>query len=77
MSLWDSAIISRRFIIETINVQLNDISQIENFRQSSITDFLLNLLAGLVVYSLKENKLTLISMMQKGILWSMLNPNRS
>jgi len=32
MSLWDRAMLSRRFIIETINVQLKNISQVEHSR---------------------------------------------
>jgi hypothetical protein len=33
LSLWDKAMLSRRFIIETINDQLKNISQIEPFKQ--------------------------------------------
>jgi hypothetical protein len=59
MSLWDRAMLSRRFIIETINDQLKNISQIEHSRHRSPNGFMLNLLAGLVAYCLKENKPTL------------------
>ena len=56
LSLWDRAMLSRRFIIETINDQLKNISQIEHSRHRSPNGFMLNLLAGLVAYCLKENK---------------------
>lgn len=56
LSLWDRAMLSRRFIIETINDQLKNISFIEHSRHRSMNGFMLNLLAGLVAYCLKENK---------------------
>ncbi|MFT4725147.1 MAG: hypothetical protein ACI9YP_001554 [Colwellia sp.] len=60
LSLWDRAMLSRRFIIETINIQLKNISQIEYSRHRSPNGFMLILLTGLVAYCLKENKPTLI-----------------
>tara|TARA_R110002050_G_scaffold191458_1_gene326218 strand:+ start:2219 stop:2818 length:600 start_codon:yes stop_codon:yes gene_type:complete len=59
ISLWDRAMLSRRFIIETINDQLKNISFIEHSRHRSMNGFMLNLLAGLVAYCLKESKLHL------------------
>jgi hypothetical protein len=59
LSLWDKAMLSRRFIIETINDQLKNISQIEHSRHRSSNGFMLNLLGGLVAYCLKDNKPTL------------------
>ncbi|WP_435273829.1 IS982 family transposase [Psychrobium sp. nBUS_13] len=56
LSIWDRAMLSRRFIIETINDQLKNISQIEHSRHRSMNGLMLNLIAGLVAYSLKENK---------------------
>lgn len=55
-SLWDRAMLSRRFIIETINDQLKNISQIEHSRHRSLHGFMLNLIGGLIAYCLKENK---------------------
>ena len=49
----------RQFIIETINDQLKNISQIENFIHRISHGFMLNLMDGLVAYCLKDNKLTL------------------
>jgi len=60
MSLWDRAMLSKRFIIETINGQLKNISCIEHSRHRSVNGFMLNLLAGLVAYCLKKDKPSLI-----------------
>jgi len=56
MSLWDRVMLSKRFIIETINDQLKNISFIEHSRHRSVNGFMLNLLAGLVAYCLKKDK---------------------
>jgi hypothetical protein len=56
ISLWDRAMLSRRYIIETINDQLKNTSYIEHSRHRGMNGFMLNLLAGLVAYCLKENK---------------------
>ncbi|NRA71106.1 MAG: IS982 family transposase [Gammaproteobacteria bacterium] len=56
LSIWDRAMLSRRFIIETINDQLKNISQIEHSRHRNINGLMLNIMGGLVAYSLKENK---------------------
>jgi len=55
-SLWDRAMLGRRFIIETINDQLKNISQIEHSRHRSVHGFMLNLIGGLIAYCLKDNK---------------------
>jgi hypothetical protein len=54
--LWDSAILKKRFIIETVNDQLKNISYIEHSRHRSTHGFMLNLLGGLITYSLKSDK---------------------
>jgi len=56
LSLWDRAMLSRRFIIETVNDQLKNISQIEHTRHRSVHGFMLNVIGGLVAYQLKERK---------------------
>jgi len=56
LSLWDRAILAKRFIIETINDQLKNISQIEHSRHRSLHGFMLNLMGGLIAYCLKEDK---------------------
>ncbi|AFI85876.1 IS982 family transposase [Methylophaga nitratireducenticrescens] len=56
LSLWDRILLKKRFIIETINDQLKNISQIEHSRHRSLHGFMLNLMGGLIAYCLKEDK---------------------
>lgn len=56
ISLWDRALLKKRFIIETVNDQLKNISYIEHSRHRSIHGFIWNMLGGLIAYSLKEDK---------------------
>lgn len=56
ISLWDRAILKKRFIIETVNDQLKNISYIEHSGHRSAHGFMLNLLGGLIAYSLKKDK---------------------
>ena len=56
VSLWDRALLKKRFIIETVNDQLKNISYIEHSRHRSMHGFMLNLLGGLIAYCLKEEK---------------------
>ncbi|KMT66878.1 IS982 family transposase [Catenovulum maritimum] len=56
ISLWDRAILKKRFIIETVNDQLKNISYIEHSRHRSMHGFMLNLLGGLIAYCMKEDK---------------------
>ena len=56
MSLWDRAMLKKRFIIETINDQLKNISYVEHTRHRSINGFMITMLGGLIAYCLKENK---------------------
>lgn len=56
ISLWDRAMLKKRFIIETINDQLKNISYIEHSRHRSINGFMLNMLGGIIAYCLKKNK---------------------
>jgi hypothetical protein len=45
-----------RSIIETINDQLKNISQIEHSRHRSVANFFVNLLSGLIAYCLQPKK---------------------
>lgn len=56
MSLKDRALLRKRSLIETVNDQLENISQIEHSRHRSVSNFLVNLLSGLVAYSHQEKK---------------------
>lgn len=60
MTLSDKFMLRKRAIIETINDQLKNISQIEHSRHRSLTGFMLNLLAGLVAYCHQPKKPSLI-----------------
>ena len=56
LSAWDRAMLSKRFIIETLNDQFKNVTQIEHSRHRSVHGFMLNLVGGLVAYCLKDNK---------------------
>ena len=54
--LQDKLLLRKRSIIETINDQLKNISQIEHTRHRSFYNFMVNLLAGLVAYCHQPKK---------------------
>ena len=56
ISAFDKAMLAKRFIIETINDQLKNISQIEHSRHRSLHGFMLNLMGGLIAYCHKPQK---------------------
>lgn len=56
MPLYDKLLLKKRAIIETINDQLKNISQIEHSRHRSPHNFVINLLAGLIAYCRRPNK---------------------
>ncbi|MDE1486574.1 IS982 family transposase [Xenorhabdus bovienii] len=56
LAAWDRAMLAKRFIIETINDQLKNVTQIEHSRHRSLHGFMLNLLGGLIAYCLKPKK---------------------
>ena len=56
MSIKDKILLRKRSIIETVNDQLKNISQIEHTRHRSPQNFLINLLAGIAAYSLQPKK---------------------
>lgn len=56
MRLWDKLLLRKRALIETINDQLKNISQIEHTRPRSVVGFMVNLIAGLVAYSYQPKK---------------------
>ena len=59
MPLWDKIMLRKRSLIETVNDQLKNIAQIEHSRHRSPTNFLVNLLAGLISYTHQPKKPTL------------------
>jgi hypothetical protein len=56
MPLFDKLLLRKRSIIETVNDQLKNISQIEHSRHRSPFNFFVNLIAGLVAYTFREKK---------------------
>ncbi|PKH01271.1 IS982 family transposase [Psychromonas sp. MB-3u-54] len=56
ISKCDKAMLSKRYLIETINDQVKNISYVEHNRHRSITGLVANMLGGLIAYSLQKNK---------------------
>lgn len=56
ISMKDKILLRKRVLIETVNDQLKNISQIEHTRHRSIANFLVNLLSGLAAYALQDKK---------------------
>ena len=56
MPIIDKILLRKRSIIETINDQLKNISQIEHTRHRSIWNFMVNLICGLLSYSFRDKK---------------------
>lgn len=56
MPLVDKLLLRKRAIIESVNDQLKNISQIEHTRHRSPTNFMVNLVAALAAYALQPKK---------------------
>jgi hypothetical protein len=56
MPMFDKIMTRKRAIIESVNDQLKNISQIEHTRHRSTANFFVNLIAGLVAYTFREKK---------------------
>ena len=56
MPMFDKIMARKRAIIESVNDQLKNISQIEHTRHRSVANFFVNLIAGLVAYTFREKK---------------------
>lgn len=56
MPLVDKILLRKRSLIETVNDQLKNIAQIEHTRHRSPTNFLVNLIAGLIAYTYQTKK---------------------
>jgi len=56
MPLMDKILLRKRSLIETVNDQLKNISQIEHTRHRNPTNFLVNLVAGLIQYTHQPRK---------------------
>ena len=56
LPMLDKLLLRTRAVIETVNDQLKHISQIEHSRHRSVTNFLVNLVAGLIAYTHQPKK---------------------
>jgi len=56
MPLIDKLLLRKRAVIESVNDQLKNISQIEHTRHRSTANFMVNLVAGLAAYTLQPKK---------------------
>ena len=56
MTMSDKILLRKRSIIETVNDELKNICQIEHSRHRCFTNFLSNIIAGLIAYSLLPKK---------------------
>lgn len=56
MTLMDRILLRRRAIVESVVDQLKNISQIEHSRHRSVTNFLVNLICGLIAYAHRPKK---------------------
>lgn len=56
LSMFDKLLLRKRAVRESVIDQLKNISQIEHSRHRSVTNFIVNVLAGLIAYSHREKK---------------------
>lgn len=56
ISLKDKLLLRKRCIIETVNDQLKNISQVEHSRHRSVTNFMINIISGIVAYMKQPKK---------------------
>lgn len=56
MPMFDKLLLRKRALIETVNDQLKNISQIEHSRHRSVNNFFVNMLAGIAAYAKKPKK---------------------
>lgn len=64
MPLIDKLLLRKRAVIESVNDQLKNISQIEHTRHRSVWNFITNLLGALIAYSLQPKKPSIRASMQ-------------
>lgn len=56
LSLWEKLMLRKRALIETVNDQLQNISNIVHSRHRSPINFLVNTIAGIIAYTWQEKK---------------------
>lgn len=53
---WEKLMLRKRSLIETVNDQLKNISQISHSRHRSVFNFMVNVIAGLIAYTFQSKK---------------------
>ena len=56
LPLIDKIMLRKRSLIETVNDQLKNMSQISHSRHRSVLNFMVNIIAGLIAYTHQEKK---------------------
>ena len=56
MTMNDKIMLRKRSVIETVNDELKNICQVEHSRHRSFTNFISNMIAGLIAYSFFPKK---------------------
>lgn len=64
MHLVDKLLLRKRAVIESVNDQLKNISQIEHTRHRSVWNFMANIVAALCAYALQPKKPSIKLQMQ-------------
>ena len=59
MDIHDKIMLRKRSIIETINDMLKNVAQIVHTRHRSLSNFIVNLLAGMAAYAFYDTKPTI------------------
>lgn len=68
LHLMDKILLRKRSIIETVNDQLKNISDIEHSRHRSPKNFVVNLLCGLIAYAIKPKKPRISGLEEQGLI---------
>ena len=56
MPVIDKILLRKRSLIETVNDQLKNISQIQHTRHRSVGNFMVNIIAALIAYTYQDKK---------------------
>lgn len=56
MPLIDKILLRKRSLIETVNDQLKNISQVQHTRHRSVCNFMVNVIAGIIAYTYQDKK---------------------
>ena len=54
--IWEKLMLRKRSLIETVNDQLQNISQLVHSRHPSVFNFMVNVITGLIAYTFQDKK---------------------